>query len=120
MFAMSSSVFSYTDRCAVLAVGPHVLFCVWQNPHSLSWMKPWFQVRPQRPLSYAQALKILQGNCARMLLPSLGHPTEIVLCEEYKENASVLRDAILFPATQRSSKQRKGGNSCVLQPEHYE
>lgn len=83
-------------------------------------MKPWFQVRPQRPLSYAQALKILQGNCARMLLPSLGHPTEIVLCEEYKENASVLRDTILFTATQRSSKQRKGGNSCVLQPEHHE
>lgn len=119
MFAMSSSVFSYTARCAVSAVGPLILFCVWQNPHSLSWMKPWFQVRTQHPLFYAQVLKILQRNCARMFLPSLGHPIEIVLREEYKEKASVLRDTILFPATQRSSKQRKGDNSCVLQSEHH-
>lgn len=102
------------------AVGPHVLFCVWQTPHSLSWMEPWFQVRTQCPLSYAPALKILQGNCARMLLPSLGHPIEIVLREEYKEKAIILRDTILFPATQRSSKQRKDGNSCALQLEHHE
>lgn len=34
-----------------------------------------------------------------MLLPSLGHPIEIVLREEYKEKAIVLRDMILFPAS---------------------
>lgn len=102
--------------------GPHVLFFLCLAESSFVVMDETMVSGKNSMSSFlCSSLKgILQGNCARMLLPSLGHPIEIVLHEEYKEKASVLRDTILFPATQRSSKQRKGGNSCVLQPEHHE